>query len=156
MKIKTNMRRRDFLKTASVYTGACTLAIAPMSAHATPQSVQTEIDKLTDGKAVIDDDRVQLTLPEIAENGGTVPLTVNIDSPMTAEDHIKAVHVYADGNPLPEIASYYLGPFNGKAEVSLRIRLSKTQNVVVVAETSAGETWVGRKPVKVTLGGCGG
>jgi len=156
MKTKTNMRRRDFLKTAGVYTGACTLAIAPLSANATPQSVQAEIDILAEGKSLKDDDRIVLTLPEIAENGGTVPLTVNIDSPMSSEDHIKAVHVYADGNPLPEVASYYLGPFNGKAELSLRIRLSKTQNVVAVVETSTGEVWVGRKPVKVTLGGCGG
>jgi len=154
MKTKTDVRRRDVLKITGA--GVCAVALAPLAANATPQSVQEEIDKLSNGKALIDDGRVQLTLPEIAENGGTVPLTVSIDSPMSAEDHIKAVHVYADGNPLPEIASYYLGPFNGKAELSLRIRLSKTQNVVAVAETSTGETWVGRKPVKVTLGGCGG
>ena len=154
MKTNTNLRRRDVLKITAA--GTCAIAATPFSANATPQSVQAEIDNLTGGKAFEDDARVVLTLPQIAENGGTVPLTVSIDSPMSAEDHIKAVHVYADGNPLPEIASYYLGPFNGKAELSLRIRLSKTQSVVAVAQTNTGETWIGRKQVKVTLGGCGG
>jgi len=154
MKTKTNLRRRDFLKITGA--GACTLVAAPISAHATAQSVQSEIDKLAEGKTIKDDARVSLTLPEIAENGGTVPLTVSVESPMSADEHIKAVHIYADGNPLPQVASYFLGPSNGKAELSLRMRLSKSQNVVAVAETNTGEVWVGRKQVKVTLGGCGG
>ncbi|HEY9080928.1 thiosulfate oxidation carrier protein SoxY [Magnetovibrio sp.] len=154
MKTNTHVRRRDVLTITGA--GACALALAPLAAHATPQSVQAEIDKVSAGKAPKDDARVMLTLPEIAENGGTVPLTVNVESPMTDADHIKAVHIYADGNPLPDVASYFVGPSNGKAELSMRIRLSTSQNVVAVAETSTGEVLVGRKHVKVTLGGCGG
>ena len=154
MKTTTHIHRRDVLKITGA--GACALAVMPLSANATPQSVQGEIDRLASGKTLKDDARVMLTLPEIAENGGTVPLTVNIESPMSDAEHIKAVHIYADGNPQPDVASYFLGTFNGKAELSLRMRLSKSQSVVAVAETNTGEVWVGRKQVKVTLGGCGG
>jgi len=147
-------QRRDFLKMAGV--GVCTMALVPFAAHATPQDLQTAIDAIADVKQQKNSDLVKLSLPEIAENGGTVPLTVIVDSPMTAADHVKAVHIFADDNPLPEVASYFLGPFNGKAELSIRMRRRKTQKGGVVAKMSNGEAWIGRKEVKVTLGGCGG
>ena len=95
-------------------------------------------------------------MTEIAENGGTVPLKVSVDSPMSEEDHVQAIHVFADGNPFPEVASYFMGPHNGKAYLSIRLRLLKTQNVIAVAEMSNGEVYLGRKNIKVTIGGCGG
>ena len=151
-------QRRDFLKMAGAGACAsvCAMTLVPFAAHATPQDVQAAIDAIVDAKLQKDSDRVILTLPEIAENGGTVPLTVSVGSPMTDAEHVKAVHIFADGNPLPEVANYFLGPHNGRAELSIRMRLRQTQKVVVVAEMSNGEAWVGRKEVKVTLGGCGG
>ncbi len=157
MKVETikpvNIDRRGFLKFAG--TGTLVLSVAPLSAQATPISTIAAIEKLIGAKAPMDD-KVHIILPEIAENGGTVPLKVSVDSPMTAEDHITAIHMFADDNPLPDVASFYFGPHNGKAFVSIRLRLARTQNVVAVAETSDGKAYIGRKKIKVTIGGCGG
>ena len=100
--------------------------------------------------------RIKLDLPEIAENGNTVPLKLTVESPMTADDYVKSVHVFADGNPLPEVASFHFTPRSGKAFASTRIRLAKTQNIVAVAEMSDGTLFKAQEAVKVTIGGCGG
>lgn len=145
--------RRDFLKWTGA--GALALTLIPFSAEATPQDVRDAIIKLT-GNKKFQDGRISITLPEIAENGSVVALTTSVESPMTADDYIKAIHVFADGNPLPDVATYRLGANNGKAEISFRLRLAKTQKVVVAAETNKGELFVTGRKVKVTLGGCGG
>lgn len=147
------VRRRDFMKMTGM--GVVAVATVPFAAEATPEAVAGAMAKLIGDKAP-KDGKVSVILPEIAENGGTVPLSVEVDSPMTADDHVKALHIFADGNPLPDVASYYLGPQNGKARLSVRIRLGRTQKVVCVAEMSNGEVYVGRQQIKVTLGGCGG
>jgi sulfur-oxidizing protein SoxY len=100
--------------------------------------------------------KVNLDLPEIAENGNTVPFGVSVESPMTDQDYVKAVHVVATGNPRPEVASFSLTPLSGKASISSRMRLGKTQDVIVVAEMSDGKFYTGKRTVKVTIGGCGG
>jgi len=148
-----NIRRRDFIKLAG--TGTLAISAIPLPAHSTPVSTIAAIEKLIGPKAP-QDDKVHIILPEIAENGGTVPLKISVDSPMTAEDHVTAIHMFADENPLPDVASFYFGPHNGKAFVSIRLRLAKTQNVVAIAETSDGKAYIGRKKIKVTIGGCGG
>lgn len=146
-------RRRDFLKLAGL--GVVALAAVPFEASATPEGVKAAMAKLI-GNKVPKEGKVNVILPEIAEDGGTVPFGVDIDSPMTEADHVKAIHIFADGNPLPDVASYYVGPHNGKAQISVRIRLGKTQKVVCVAEMSNGDVYIGRRQIKVTLGGCGG
>lgn len=135
--------------------GAAGIAIIPFSAGATPQETQGKIDAISAGRK-INEGRIDITLPEIAENGGTVPVSVAVTSPMNKDDFVKAVHIFADDNPLPEVASYYFGPHNGKAALSMRIRLGKTQKVVAMAEMNNGELFIARKEIKVTLGGCGG
>jgi sulfur-oxidizing protein SoxY len=85
-----------------------------------------------------------------------VPLTISVDSPMTAEDHVSDIIVVAEGNPRPGLATFHLTPLSGRAEASTRIRLAATQNIVVVAKTSKGQLFAEQKPVKVTIGGCGG
>ena len=144
--------RRNFIIAGGA--GALVLSLAPLSAQATPESAMTAIMKIT-GTAP-KEGRIKIILAEIAENGGTVPLKVSVDSPMTPEDHVQAVHVFTDGNPFPEVASYYMGPHNGKAYLSIRLRLLKTQNVIAVAEMSNGEAYISSKNIKVTIGGCGG
>jgi len=147
------INRRHLLK--SGWIGALTLSAIPLSAQATPENALTAIGELIGAKTP-KEGRVKLILTEIAENGGTVPLKVSVDSPMSEEDHVQAIHVFADGNPFPEVASYFMGPHNGKAYLSIRLRLLKTQNVIAVAEMSNGEVYLGRKNIKVTIGGCGG
>ena len=120
-----------------------------------PQNVQTAIEKLRGGRTV-QEGRITLRLPTIAENGNTVPLSISVESPMTAADHVKAIHIFATGNPTPEIAVFHLTPAIGRAAVDTRIRLGQTQDVVAFAEMADGNLFMARAEVKVTIGGCGG
>ncbi|MBL4614950.1 MAG: thiosulfate oxidation carrier protein SoxY [Magnetovibrio sp.] len=145
------MDRRQALKAA----GAGVLALGFAStAHATPESAAAKLAELA-GSAGSMSDKVTITLPEIAENGATVPVGITVDSPMTADNYVKQIHVFAEGNPSPETISFNMTP-TGKAEVSTRIRLGKTQNVVVAAVMNDGSVLTAKKEVKVTIGGCGG
>ena len=135
--------------------GGLAAALAPGLAFAKPEDVAALIKKLY-GDKPIGESRVKLELPEIAENGNSVQMTVSVDSPMTDADFVKAVHVFAEGNPLPAIATFYFTPLAGKAACATRIRMAATQNIVAIAETSRGELYSGKKEVKVTIGGCGG
>ncbi len=106
------------------------------------------------GTAQINHGRVKLGLPPLVENGHLVPLTVSVESPMTAAAHVKAIHVFTERNPLPEVVSFHLGPRVGRARVATRIRLADTQTVVAIAELSDGSFWSDRAHVIVTLAAC--
>ena len=124
-------------------------------AFAAAKEAADAIAKFTGGKTAAQA-KVSIELPEIAENGNTVPLAVSIDAPMTADNYVSEVLVVAEGNPNPGVATFHFSPMSGKAAASTRIRLATTQNIVVVAKTSKGEFFTGQKLVKVTIGGCGG
>ncbi|HET9718252.1 MAG TPA: thiosulfate oxidation carrier protein SoxY [Pseudolabrys sp.] len=134
---------------------ALTLAGLSTGASAAAKEAAEQIAKFTGGKSA-EKGKVSIELPEIAENGNTVPLSVSVDSPMTAENYVSEILVVADGNPNPGVATFHLSPLTGKAEASTRIRLATTQNIIVVAKTSKGEVFTNQKLVKVTIGGCGG
>lgn len=144
--------RRQALKAAGA--GVVALGFAS-TAHATAEGTAAAVSKLG-GSAMAGSGKITIDLPEIAENGATVPITITVDSPMTAADHVKQIHVFAEKNPSPEVISFNLTPSNGKAQVGSRVRLSKTQNVVVAAVMSDGSVHTNQKEVKVTIGGCGG
>ena len=146
------VHRREFLVSLGV---GVALSLAPFPAAATPVEVARATAE-TLGNAKMREGRVALRVPEIAENGNSVPLGVTVESPMTPEDFVEAVHIFADGNPNPDVASFYFGPANGKAAITTRIRLAQTQKVVAVAKMSDGTVWIARKEIKVTIGGCGG
>jgi sulfur-oxidizing protein SoxY len=95
-----------------------------------------------------------LRLPKIAETGNSVPLTVTVESPMTAEDHVLRLHVFVEGNPEPVAATYHFGVRAGKAEMSTRIRLARSQTVLALAEMSDGSVRSGSASILVTLGAC--
>ena len=148
------MTRRQALVLGS--SAIVTLAIGDVSPlFATPAESDAEIAKFTGGKAM-DKGKISIDLPEIAENGNTVPLQITIESPMTDADYISDILVVADGNPRPGIATFHLTPLAGKATAATRIRLQTTENIIVVAKTSDGKFFTDRKQVKVTIGGCGG
>jgi sulfur-oxidizing protein SoxY len=134
---------------------AAALMLAPRLASATPEQVEAEISKLYAGKA-LSQGKIKLDLPSIAENGLVVPLNFEVESPMTDKDYVKAVHVFADGNPNPGVASFYFTAMMPKAAAQIRMRLAQTQNVVAVAEMADGSLYTAKKEVKVTIGGCGG
>jgi sulfur-oxidizing protein SoxY len=98
--------------------------------------------------------RVRMELPVIADNGNAVPLRIRVESPMTAADHVRAIHLVSDRNPVPNMASFYLGPHSGRAELETRVRLAGSQNVTVIAEMSDGRFWMERSHVQVTLSAC--
>lgn len=145
--------RRDFLKLSAVGVAAIAFGAAP--AAAATSEVDEIIAKLAGGKKIAEG-RVTLDLPSIAENGLVVPLNFEVESPMTADDYVKSVHFFADGNPNPQVADFTFTPMSPKAAAQLRIRLAKTQNVIAVAVMSNGDVYSAKKEVKVTIGGCGG
>jgi sulfur-oxidizing protein SoxY len=124
-------------------------------ASAAAKEAADSIAKFTGGKTA-EQGKVSIELPEIAENGNTVPLSISVEAPMAADNHVSEVLVVADGNPNPSVATFQFSSLSGKAEASTRIRLATTQNIIVVAKTSKGELFTNQKLVKVTIGGCGG
>ena len=147
--------RRDFVLGAS--SAAALLAFLGVgTAHAQAELTWQEAIKKAIGDAKPAEGKVSITLPEIAENGNTVPFTVAIDSPMNENDYAKTVHIFATGNPRPNVATYNFTPMSGKGEVASRMRLGKTQDVIAIAELSDGKFYMTRRSVKVTIGGCGG
>jgi sulfur-oxidizing protein SoxY len=146
--------RREVLRAAGALAlggAAASVAVAP--AAATPAEMQAAVAGVV-GDARVNVGRVEVDIPPLVENGNTVPCTVTVESPMTAADHVKAIHVFAERNPQPYVVSVALGPRAGRARVSTRIRLRDTQNVHVVAEMSDGTFWSGRANVIVTIGAC--
>ena len=97
---------------------------------------------------------VTLRLPKIAETGNSVPLTVTVESPMTPDDHVLRLHVFIEGNPEPVAATYHFGVRAGKAEISTRLRLARSQTVLALAEMSDGSVRSGVASILVTLGAC--
>jgi sulfur-oxidizing protein SoxY len=145
--------RRDVLAAAA---GVAVLALAPRPASAAlAPRTEAAIAGVLAGRTP-QDGRIALGLPTVAENGAIVPMTIAVESPMTREDHVTAVHVFADRNPDAQVAVFRFTPALGRAEVTTRIRLSEGQAVIAVAETSSGAVYLARREVTVTVGGCGG
>ncbi len=145
--------RRHALVAAAGLLG---LSLRPKPAFAKMEQATQEALRRVIGERTPEEGRVALRLPPIAENGNAVPLSVTVESPMTAADHVKALHVFADKNPAPDVASFRFTPAMGRAAADTRIRLGQTQDVIAVAEMSDGKVFIARAEVKVTIGGCGG
>jgi sulfur-oxidizing protein SoxY len=104
--------------------------------------------------ATIRKGKVTVDLPPLADNGNSVALRLTVDSPMTKEDYVKAIHLFSEKNPVRNMAVFYLGPRAGRAEILSRIRLAGSQQVVAIAELSDGSFWSGSAGVVVTLSAC--
>jgi sulfur-oxidizing protein SoxY len=144
--------RREFLAGAAAGLGLGAL-VTVVPAHATPQEMQDAIRKVV-GSASVAKGRVKLELPPLSENGNTVPLTVSVESAMTPAEHVRAIHVFTELNPQPEVVTFRLGPRAGRARVSTRIRLANTQTVTAIGELSDGSFWSATAAVVVTLAAC--
>ncbi len=151
---KSGLSRREVLATAGV-AALVGLGAGPGGARAAPADARAALDDLVGGRQP-QQGRVVIELPEIAENGNTVPLAVSVEGEMTASNYVKSIHVVAEENPRPNVASFHFTARSGKARVATRMRLLKTQNVVAVAEMSDGSVYEASRQVKVTIGGCGG
>ena len=148
--------RREFLVLAAASLAAPTAAKAqldPNLAAKRKAAYEEALDKVVGG-ARVRAGRVKLQLPPLIDNGNSVPLSVAVESPMTAADHVKAIHVLTQRNPLPDVVSVHLGPRAGRAGISTRVRLADTQTVVAIAELSDGTFWSDSAEVVVTLSAC--
>ena len=146
--------RRDALRLMGAATAGCALTLVRITPlEATPADMRTAIEKITGGAAV-KAGRVHLEIPPLVENGNAVPCTVNVESPMTAADHVRAIHVVTEKNPQPNVISCHLGPRAGRATISTRMRLADTQTVIALAEMSDGSFWSGSVSIIITLGAC--
>ena len=155
MESPSKVSRRHVLVLTGAAAAAAGAGLLPKLALADKAAVEEAIKKAV-GAAAVKTGRITLELPQIAENGNTVPIGIEIDSPMTGNDYVKSVHIFADGNPNPDVASLHFTPANGVAKASTHMRLQKTQNVVAVAQMSDGSVYREAVEVKVTIGGCGG
>jgi sulfur-oxidizing protein SoxY len=143
--------RRDFLAVTAGLAGG--IGIAARTANATPAAMQDAVRKVV-GAAQVRQGRVRLDVPPLIDNGNSVPLSVVVESPMTAADHVKAIHVFAERNPLPNILSVHMNPRSGRARVATRVRLNDTGTVLAVAQLSDGSFWSASAHVVVTLSAC--
>jgi len=146
---RITITRRDVLKAGSVVALDAAL---PGQANALGQ-METAIRQVI-GEAEIRKGKVTLDLPPLVENGNTVPMTVSVDSPMTKDNYVKAIHVFNEKNPQANVISTQLSPRAGKAAISTRIRLAGTQKLMAVAELSDGSYWSDTADVVVTLAAC--
>ncbi len=146
----SSSRRRVLEITAKIGLALC---VYPFAARATRDDV-TEALRSRIGVRNPTAGGITLQIPRIAETGNSVPITIRVDSPMTPEAHVERVHVFVEGNPEPVAATFHLGPRTGIAEISTRVRLARSQNVLAVAEMSDGSVRSDSVSVIVTLGAC--
>jgi len=143
----------------TLFVGAAAIAAVALGQAAVPAHAANDLEELskkfTGGKTPVAG-KIKLDVPEIAENGNTVPMTVSVDSPMTDKDYVQEVLILADGNPRAGVATFHFSPASGIAEANTRIRLANTQNIVAIAKMNDGSFYTASKQVKVTIGGCGG
>ena len=146
--------RRQFLGLAG---GAALAGAVPIvtlrPAEATPAMLASAIRQVV-GDAVVKTGKVKLDVPPLVENGNTVPMTVSVDNPMTADNHVKSIHVFNEKNPQPNIGNFYLGQNAGRPQVSTRIRLADSQKITAIAKLSDGSFWSASVDVIVTLAAC--
>ena len=150
-KICGRMSRREMFST--IAGAGVTVAIRIEPAQATPTSMKAAIRNVV-GEAQLNKGKVHIDVPVLVDNGNTVPLTIDVESPMTPTDYVKAIHVFNELNPLPNVFTAHLGPRAGRSKLSTRFRLADTQTIVAIAEMSDGSFWSASADVVVTLQAC--
>lgn len=142
------IKRRTFVLSVGAASG-----LTSLNALGTVADATQVIDKIL-GQQKASVGRVTLAIPPLVENGNLVTMTVSVVSPMTQADHVQAIHIVAEGNPLPNVVSFYLSPRAGRAAITTRIRLSDSQRVRAIAQMSDGSFWQGEAATLVTLASC--
>ena len=143
--------RRRFV---ALLAGLAAAALLPLRAARAQADPFAALLKQVTGGATVRPGRVKVDTPRLADNGHSVPLTVSVESPMTAADHVRNITLLSERNPRPLMATFYLGPKAGRAEVATRVRLNGTQRVLAVAQISDGSYWSGTAEVEVTDSAC--
>jgi sulfur-oxidizing protein SoxY len=145
------------LSRRSLLAGAAGILVLPLSggvAEATPESMAQAMEEALGKSPVIKSGRVKLDLPQLAENGNSVPLKIAVESPMSAADHVETIYVFSEKNPVSNVVRFHLGPRSGVARIQTSIRLAGTQRITAVARMSDGSLWSGAADVIVTQAAC--
>jgi sulfur-oxidizing protein SoxY len=153
---ETQTTRRRLLAAGAALAGGALAPELPLGirpAQATPESMRGAIRSIV-GEATLHKGKVKLDLPPLVESGNVVSVSVSVESPMTASDHVKAIHLFNERNPLPNVIGVRLGPRAGRAAFTTRIRLADSQTVTAIAELSDGSFWTDSVQVIVTLPAC--
>jgi sulfur-oxidizing protein SoxY len=146
--------RRTFLSLAGSAAVTGTIPVITLRpSEATPAMLASAIRNVV-GEAPVRTGKVKLDIPPLVENGNTVPMTVRVESPMTATEYVRSIHVFNEKNPQPNIGNFYIGPSAGRAQISTRIRLADTQKVVAIARLSDDSFWSASVDIVVTLAAC--
>lgn len=167
MPIFTPVPRRSFFR-------ACAAAVAALLGSSTlvkrlfadgggadpedPEAPNEEVARILDrisGGRPIRRGHVSLDMPVVAEDGRVVPVMIETDLPMTAQQYVKAIHLIVDHNPDAHLAAFHLTPAIGTTSISTRIKMKRTTWVRAIVETSTGEVWADYTRVRVSLNGCG-
>jgi sulfur-oxidizing protein SoxY len=155
--MKKLFARRGFLLRMTAFFTLPWLNLRASHAQNTP-SIQSEsadaVIKRITGGAAVQEGRVKLEIPVLADNGNSVSLRVIVDSPMTVANHVKSIHLIAPKNPRPAVASFFYGAGAGRPQLSTRIRLSGSQGVMAIAAMSDGSYWSATAEVAVTVSAC--
>jgi sulfur-oxidizing protein SoxY len=144
--------RRAFLF-VGLFAGTARAQLPPNIGEIRRKAFDEAIRKLV-GNAQVRQGKVKLDVPPLIDNGNTVPLAVEVESPMTAADHVKAIHVFTERNPQPYVLSAHLGPRAGRARIATRARIADTGTVTAIAQMSDGSFWSDSVKVIVTLSAC--
>jgi sulfur-oxidizing protein SoxY len=142
------INRRDFVFSAGAASG-----LTSLNAFAAVADATQAVEKIVGNKNV-SRGRVTLVIPPLVENGNLVTMKVSVESPMTKDDYVRAIHIVAEGNPLPNVVSFYLSSRSGRAAITTRIRLGDSQRVRAIAHMSDGSFWQGDASTLVTLAAC--
>jgi sulfur-oxidizing protein SoxY len=142
--------RRRFLRSAGLLAWSAALGA---KARAQAGGIHPAVKEIAKGLPV-NRGKVKLELPLIADNGNAVPLKVTVESPMSASDYVKAIHLLSERNPVKHMATFHLTPRSGRAEIATRVRLAGSQTVTALAELSDGSFWMASERLQVTLSAC--
>ena len=157
MKLVQTSRRIWLQHSARLALSCAALQVWPAQAQKMESgqlmSLAQMLEPITQGARFLERD-VRIIAPVLADNGSLVPLGVQVQSPMTAQDHVTHVHLLSQRNPVTRMAVFHLGPWSGRAEVSTRVRLAGSQTVVALARLSSGEFRFGQMDIIVTESAC--
>lgn len=156
MKEQTMSARISDLDRRSVLLGAGTVALVSLPglpAVASTETMTSAIEKALAGRTA-EPGRIKLEVSPLAENGNSVPVTINVESPMTAADHVKTIYMFAPENPQPDMVRFHLGPRSGRARVQTSVRLATSQRIQAIAVMNDGTAWMDSAEVIVTMSAC--
>ncbi len=145
--------RRQFMIGAASLAGGLVTVLPVTEARATPETMQAAIKKVV-GSAPLRKGKVALHLPPLVENGNSVSMDIAVESPMTADNYVRAIHVFNEKNPQSNVISIRLGPPAGQAKVATRMRLADSQRIMAIAEMNDGSFWSDEVDVIVTIAAC--